>query len=85
MRASIILALASLMSNMTEAIKVNAADESDIDSVKLFATDDCTGKAKEVDSGTFSVCRNRWCKKADSVRIPVGKVLVVKYMEIDSW
>ena len=81
MRASIILALASLMSNMTEALTVTAAG-SDIGPVKLFESDDCTGDAEEVKKGPFCTANRRRCKKANSVKVPEGKTLVVRYKDL---
>ena len=78
MRASAILALASLMSNMTEAVKVTAAG-SGIGPAKLYATPDCSGDFEEKKRGPFCTAGRPWCKQADSVEIPVGKTLVVKY------
>ena len=78
MRASAILALASLMSNMTEAVKVTAAGSDDIGPAKLYATDDCSGDDyEEVNKGLFCTADRFWCKTANSVEIPVGKTLVV--------
>ena len=84
MRASAILALASLMSNMTEAVKVTAAGSDDIGPVKFYATDDCSGDFEEVNKGPFCTAdRWPWCIKAISVEIPVGKTLTVSYKEWD--
>ena len=81
MRASAILALASLMSNMTEAVKVTAAGSDDIGPVKFYATDDCSGDFEEVNKGPFCTADRPWCTPANSVEIPVGKTLVVAYKE----
>ena len=84
MRNFIILALASLMSNMTEAIKVTAAD-SDSDNVKLYELVDCNdeGHMEEKKKGPFCTADRSWCKKADSVIVPVGKALVVRYKDLN--
>merc|ERR1711877_21389 len=83
MRASAILALASLMSNMTEAVKVTAAG-SGIGPAKLYATPDCSGDFEEKKRGSFCTASRPWCKPANSVEIPVGKTLVVKYEDLSA-
>ena len=80
MRASIILALASLMSNMTEALKVTDAGDL-YGPVELFETDDCFGISDEVMTGPFCLADRPWCKSASSVYVPTGKTLVVKYSD----
>ena len=87
MRASIILALAGLMSNMTEALKVTAA-ESDIGPVELYETDDCNGgdvqgEVDTVRKGPFCTANRPWCKTANSVEVPDGKILVVRYKDLN--
>ena len=82
MRASIILALASLMSNMTEALKVTDAGDL-YGAVELFETDDCNGVSEEVWKGPFCTADQPFCKVATSVFVPVGKTLVVRYEDLN--
>ena len=79
MRASIILALVGLVSNMTEAIQVTAAVNSDDDDyVQLWENGDCSGKSNNVDN-PFSICPRRFCMKPFvGATIPVGATLALK-------
>ena len=86
MRASIILAHASLMSNMTEAVKVTTA-VSDIltmsDDVHLWDNDDCSGPRLMTVYKLFIICdTERWCAEPfTSAYIPAGKDLEVFYVD----
>ena len=81
MRASAILALASLMSNMTEAVKVTAAGSDGIGPAKLYETNNCSGDFEKKKRGAFCTADRPFCTPANSVEIPVGKTLVVKYKD----
>ena len=83
MRASIILALASLMSNMTEALKVTYDVFGDIfGPVELFETLNCFGISDEIERGPFCFADRRWCRNAaNSAYVPTGKTLVVRYSD----
>ena len=84
MRASIILALVGLVSNMTEAIQVTAAVNSD-EYVQLYESKDCTDAEFTDVDGPFTVCRRRFCEsRFAGAIIPAGASLVVKLKDPDT-
>ena len=85
MRASIILALVGLVSNMTEAIQVTAAVNSDDDDdVQVWENGDCSGNTDNV-GGPFSHCRFRFCKKPFvGATIPAGATLELKLKDTET-
>ena len=89
MRTSIILALASLMLNMTEAIKTTAADSVYIDSdhpfhlnTSIHREGDCSDNMLQVVWEPFTICDERWCARPfTGAEIPCRATLEVAYVD----
>ena len=85
MRASIILALVGLVSNVTEAVSVTGCGMGD--PVQLFDDEDCTSEDFTEVKGAFTICSRRWCKLDEPYTraiVPEQKKLIVKFMDVET-
>ena len=87
MRASIILALVGLVSNVTEAVSFTFSDE-DRDPVKLWDDKDCTSENFIETKGAFTICPIRLLCKLDKpftrAIVPVDSIFIVKFMDAET-